>query len=875
MSVPTVEGFTDLQRIGAGGYSQVFRAFQARFGRYVAIKVLNFGVEDEADRRAFERETELMGRVSTHHHVVTVYDIAFTSDNKPCIVMEHYAGGSLANFIAASGQLRVNEALDVGVKIASALATLHSEEILHCDIKPQNILISDSGQPALTDFGISTAIQEHTGTGPQPGFGMTLHYAAPELLEENSPTERSDVYSLAATIYEGLAGHKPFPSVDGSQTSQELARRIALEEPRPLTSHGVDRAVAELVHAAMAKNPLQRPADAESFAYAVHEVGTRLGVGLAPVASGLFAGKQVSKTVGPIDLSFQTGAGLTDRQTMVSVRMDATGADLVTRFEEQLGTSATKLKIERTGVVIDLTQAVGELDVVRGDALVAYDAVVNDHESRIVLRPRTAGAAEQSYSDGVVLGRSTVADHGVDVPSISNEHCQLDIAGSVVRVTDRSTNGTFVNGDRVMGSAVLSNGDQLEIGPVMYDFLGIAGRERSPATHLTRRGPIFEVVVSPNLRFPRPETHFSLRDAPKRPAWQRFAPASLVVALVVAVFGIWLLSPLLWVAAALGVAMILWLLLDGRRSGRSTFAEAAGRYQHYLDETALEIDDAVAKGSAWRRCRAFPDARILGIAAAGDEALWSRVGSHDDFLTVAVADADQDSLVTFDQPKSGAPELLESARKIIESYRFDERVPVEIDLAHVGVVSLVGQREQALAVAYSLAAQLAVLRSPSSVEFEVVRSDANKDWDWVKWLPHKSTAARPFKFPDEYPQADEMLATLYGTARERLAGGPTRDTSSRHLVAFVDASSSLGVREFRSLCLVARQASMTLVVLVEDPDLLREPPDVTVDLRGKGFDVSFRGEDKQFVNTVARGISKADVQQMSRDLAPFVEIVSP
>ncbi len=282
MSSPSLPGYDNLELIGKGGFSRVYRADQAKLKRKVAVKVLNFGLNDQADRVSFARETELMGRVSTHPNIVTVHDTAFTAQGQPCIVMELYPGGSLADLINEVGRLNTQEALEVGVAIASALEASHQSGVLHCDLKPQNILVSEFGQPALGDFGISTFAEERTRTGPESGAGFTLPYAAPEIVEGESPTIAADIYSLAATLYTSLCGRRPFAyptNTDEKPTAAEHARRILLEPVQSLVGDGVPVEVDTLIRQAMSKNPAERPATAGLFASACHRVGQALGVG--------------------------------------------------------------------------------------------------------------------------------------------------------------------------------------------------------------------------------------------------------------------------------------------------------------------------------------------------------------------------------------------------------------------------------------------------------------------------------------------------------------------------------------------------------------------------------------------------------------------
>lgn len=286
MTEPSIPGYGTLTQIGKGGFSRVYRAEQTKFGRDVAVKVLNFGVADADDRRAFERETLLMGRVSTHPHIVTVFDTAFTEQGQPCIVMELCSGGSLASRIEdAVYGLSVDEGLAVGVAIASALDASHKVGVVHCDLKPQNIMISEFGQPSLGDFGISVFDDERTRTGAMSG--VTLHYAAPEIIEGGSPDAASDIYSLGATLYTAFAGERPFGSTSGKQSAGQLARRVLLEEPPPLTNFGVPELVDQAIAKAMHKDPEQRFGSAGEFAEALSAVGRQLGVTTAAPQVGL------------------------------------------------------------------------------------------------------------------------------------------------------------------------------------------------------------------------------------------------------------------------------------------------------------------------------------------------------------------------------------------------------------------------------------------------------------------------------------------------------------------------------------------------------------------------------------------------------------
>ena len=150
---PTVPGLTGLTVLARGGYATVYRAIQASVGRDVAVKVENRTLESDRDRSRFLREARAAGRMSSHPHVVDLFDAGVTDDGHPYLIME-LCDGSYAERMRTR-RSRAAEARDVGLKIADALADAHSLGVLHRDVKPANILFSRFGEPALADFGLA------------------------------------------------------------------------------------------------------------------------------------------------------------------------------------------------------------------------------------------------------------------------------------------------------------------------------------------------------------------------------------------------------------------------------------------------------------------------------------------------------------------------------------------------------------------------------------------------------------------------------------------------------------------------------------------------------------------------------------------------
>jgi eukaryotic-like serine/threonine-protein kinase len=203
-------GLTDLTPLGQGGFATVYRARQVQLNREVAVKIDNRVLQTERDRRRFLREAHAAARLSGHPHVVSVHDANFTPDGTPYLVMELCTGGSLADVIRREGPLSPDRVRLIGAQLADALAAAHAEGVLHRDIKPGNILLDRYGTAKLADFGLA-ALLDAEGSSTVTRDALSPSYAAPEAFAMAQPTPAADVYALAATLYDLLAGRPPRP----------------------------------------------------------------------------------------------------------------------------------------------------------------------------------------------------------------------------------------------------------------------------------------------------------------------------------------------------------------------------------------------------------------------------------------------------------------------------------------------------------------------------------------------------------------------------------------------------------------------------------------------------------------------------------------
>ena len=198
-------GLTDLQVFARGGYATVYRATQVSVGREVAVKVENRTLDSERDQARFLREARAAGRMSSHPHVVDLFDVGVTVDQHPYLIME-LCDGSYAERMRNS-PLGAAETRDLGVKIADALAHSHAAGVLHRDVKPANILHSNFNSAVLADFGLAVLAEVRDASVTLEV--LTPAYAPPEMFSHSPPRPAVDVYALCATLYAVMHGRPP------------------------------------------------------------------------------------------------------------------------------------------------------------------------------------------------------------------------------------------------------------------------------------------------------------------------------------------------------------------------------------------------------------------------------------------------------------------------------------------------------------------------------------------------------------------------------------------------------------------------------------------------------------------------------------------
>ncbi|MFE5703964.1 protein kinase [Rhodococcus koreensis] len=390
-------GFADVQEIGRGGFGVVYRCTQADLDRTVAVKVLTVEL-DEENRARFFRQQQAMGRLTGHPNIVNILQVGATDSGLPYIVMPYHPQDSLDVWIRRHGPLPVDEALRLGVKMAGAVESAHRLDILHRDVKPANILLTDYGDPELADFGIA-----HISGGFETATGAVTGspaYTAPEVLGGDPPSPAADVYGLGATLFSALTGHAAFERRSGEQVVAQFLRITTQEVPDP-REHGIPGDVSTVIARAMSREPGRRPATAADFGEELRQLQRNHGL--------------------PVD----------DMALRAEPDTQSDGEQPIPRG----GRSPAPSPLAATGSLpVELTSFVGrrhELteakNLLAGSRLVTLTGIGGVGKTRLALR--IAAAVEREYSDGVLL---------VELGELRDESSLVDAVAGALGLRDHS-----------------------------------------------------------------------------------------------------------------------------------------------------------------------------------------------------------------------------------------------------------------------------------------------------------------------------------------------------------------------------------------------------------------------------------------------------
>jgi serine/threonine protein kinase len=260
MTGRSISHYRVLEKLGEGAMGVVYKAEDDRLRRTVALKFLSpqsFGCSEE--RKRFLREAQA-GAMLDHPNVATVYEVE-EAEGRTFIVMAFVDGPSVAGKLLF-GSLPVDEALDIAIQAGQGLQEAHENGIVHRDVKPSNLMVSNKGQVKITDFGLAQMAGRSRLTRSGTTMG-TPAYMAPEQALGAPTDRRCDIWSLAVTLYEMLAGRAPFEG----EHEQAIVYSIINEEPEPLSARrtGLPVELNRILAKALAKNPGERYQHVDEF----------------------------------------------------------------------------------------------------------------------------------------------------------------------------------------------------------------------------------------------------------------------------------------------------------------------------------------------------------------------------------------------------------------------------------------------------------------------------------------------------------------------------------------------------------------------------------------------------------------------------------
>ncbi len=316
-----------LDRVGSGGMARVYKAQDKALGRIVAVKMLHESLtSDKEFLQRFQKEAHAAANL-THPNIVTVHDIG-QDKNRYYIVMEYLEGRTLKQMIRqynGNGRsMPISRALDLTIQICAGIGYAHRAELVHCDVKPQNILVTRDDRVKVADFGIARAISEATLNQQASLVWGTPQYFSPEQAAGEPATPASDVYAIGIILYELLTGQLPF----SADTPTALALKHLQEDPPPISeiNPAVPMQLEQIIKKVLAKEPAGRYRTAGQFGRILSAYRQRSLAETGPIY--------------PVSATVESPVPITEQQTRVYQRPEPQPTTKASRAKPYRGETA-------------------------------------------------------------------------------------------------------------------------------------------------------------------------------------------------------------------------------------------------------------------------------------------------------------------------------------------------------------------------------------------------------------------------------------------------------------------------------------------------------------------------------------------------------
>ncbi|OJX41368.1 MAG: hypothetical protein BGO78_01145 [Chloroflexi bacterium 44-23] len=268
-----------LQTLGSGGMAVVYRAKDLNLERFVAVKILrpDFS-KDEEFRKRFHQEAKLVANLS-HPNIVTVHDFGLDGEHL-FIIMEYVPGTNLKTLIREKTVIPINEANDLMIQAAAGVGYAHRAGLVHCDVKPHNMLVTPDGHLKVTDFGISRALATIRPDERSTVVWGSPQYLSPEQSSGEPPSPASDVYSLGIVYYEMVTGRLPFYSKDATELTR--MHKEAVPVPPSLLNPQLSPELEQIILKVITKEPSGRYRSAEQFSRVLQNYQNKISSSFVP-----------------------------------------------------------------------------------------------------------------------------------------------------------------------------------------------------------------------------------------------------------------------------------------------------------------------------------------------------------------------------------------------------------------------------------------------------------------------------------------------------------------------------------------------------------------------------------------------------------------
>ena len=257
------------RRLAQGGMGEVWKGYDIELGRVVAIKALRGDLTNEESKLLRLRAEAHNSANLAHPNIAALFEY-YEHDSIGFLIMEYVPSDSLADIYRSRGSLEPTELLPILIQTARGLYVAHSHGVIHRDVKPANIMVSETGEVKITDFGVSYSTNQ--GQITQDGMVVgTAQYISPEQAQGLQATPQSDIYSLGVVAYEGLCGHRPFTGA----TPVDIAA-AHVNDPVPPLPDSIDTQLTSFIMSMLAKDPRDRPANALVVSHTLAKIEQRL-----------------------------------------------------------------------------------------------------------------------------------------------------------------------------------------------------------------------------------------------------------------------------------------------------------------------------------------------------------------------------------------------------------------------------------------------------------------------------------------------------------------------------------------------------------------------------------------------------------------------